>query len=142
MEELKLHKCDYLDELGYREQVKKLVGEYQDIFTNKERKVSMVPDKYRTMIKLKLGTVPIKQKLRPMHPQQQAKLREQLNKWLKEGVIRPSKSRWASLLVPVKKKDGRTRWCVDYRLIIACTVGDSFRSPTVEEILAAVRDGD
>ena len=92
VEELELHKSDYLDEPGHREEVKKLVGEYQDIFINKERKVVMVPDRYCTTIKLKPGTIPIRQKLRPMHPQQQAELKEQLNKWMKEGVIRPSKS--------------------------------------------------
>ena len=75
MEELELHKCDFLDEPGCKEQVKELVREYQDIFTDKEMKVSMVPDRYCTTIKLKPGTVPVKQKLRPMHPQQQAELK-------------------------------------------------------------------
>ena len=91
-------------------------AKYMDIFTNKEKKVGMVPDRYRTTIKLKPGTVPIKQKLRPLHPQQQAKLKVQLNKWMKEGlgVILPLKLLWASPLVTVKKKDGWTQWCVDY----------------------------
>ena len=43
VEELELHKCDYLDEPGRKEQVKELVREYQDIFTNKEKKVGMAP---------------------------------------------------------------------------------------------------
>ena len=141
IEELELDKCDFLEQPGRREQVEKLIEEYHDIFTTETRKVGMVPNKYCTTIKLKPGTVPIKQKLRPMHPQQQAELKTQLDEWLKEGVIRPSKSPWASPLVPVKKKDGRTRWCVDYRQVNARTVGDSFPSPTVEEILAGVGDG-
>ena len=49
---------------------------------------------------------------------------------------------WASPLIPVKKKDDRTRWCIDYRAVNACTVGNSSPSPTIEEILAGVRDGD
>ena len=141
IEELELDKCDFLEQPGRREQVEQLIEEFHDIFTTETKKVGMVPDRYRTTIKLKPGTVPIKQKLRPMHPQQQAELKTQLDEWLKEGVIRPSKSPWASPLVPVKKKDGRTRWCVDYRQVNARTVGDSFPSPTVEEILAGVGDG-
>ena len=83
---------------GHQEAVRELVSKYMDIFTNKEKKVGMVPDRYRTTIKLKPGTVPIKQKLRPLHPQQQTKLKVQLNMWMKEGlgVILPLKLLWAS----------------------------------------------
>ena len=91
VEELELDKCDFLDQPGRREQVEKLIAEYHDIFTTETRKVGMVPNKYCTTIKLKPGTVPIKQKLRPMHPQQQAELKIQLDEWLKEGVICPSR---------------------------------------------------
>ena len=72
VEELELDHCDFLDQPGRREQVEQLIEEYHDIFTTENRKVGMVPSRYRTTIKLKPGTVPIKQKLRPMHPQQQA----------------------------------------------------------------------
>ena len=92
VEELELDHCDFLDQPGCRKQVEELIEEYHDIFTTENRKVGMVPNKYCTTIKLKPGTVPIKQKLRPMHPQQQAELKTQLDEWLKEGVIQPSKS--------------------------------------------------
>ena len=47
-----------MNKSGYREEVRKLIREYRDIFTNNEKKVGMVPDRYCTTIKLKLGTVP------------------------------------------------------------------------------------
>ena len=47
VEELELDKCDYLDQPGHREQVEKLVEEFHDIFTVEEKKVGMVPDRYR-----------------------------------------------------------------------------------------------
>ena len=37
VEELELNKCDYLDQSGYREQVKKLVEEFHDIFMAEEK---------------------------------------------------------------------------------------------------------
>ena len=59
VEELELDKHNYLDKLGRQEVVRKLVGEYMDIFTNMEKKVGIVLDRYRTAIKLKPGTLPI-----------------------------------------------------------------------------------
>ena len=102
----------------------------------------MVPDRYKTHIHLKPGAKPKKQKLRQLHPQQLEDLQAQLDNWLKEGVIRPSMSPLASPLVPVKKKDGRTRWCIDYREVNAQTIGDSYPAPTIEDIVCKLGDGD
>ena len=74
---------------------------------DKEKKVGMVPDRYHTTIKLKPGTILIKQKLRPMQPQQQVEQKAQLNESIKEGVIHLLKSLWVSPHFPVKKKDGQ-----------------------------------
>ena len=54
---------------------------------------------------------------------------------LKQGVITNSNSPWASPVVLVAKKDGSTRFCVDYRKLNAITKLDSFPLPRVDDSL-------
>ena len=51
------------------------------------------------------------------------------------GVIRPSKSPWSSPVVLVGKKDGSTRFCVDFRKVNAVTRKDVYPLPGIDETL-------
>ena len=59
----------------------------------------------------------------------------QLNEMQESGVIRPSKSPWASPVVLVRKRDGTHRFCVDYRALNSVTKSDSFPLPRIDELL-------
>ena len=61
------------------------------------------------------GAITYKSQVRPLNPDQKENLQDQIDEWLEQGVIEPSISPWASPLVPVKKKDSRTRWVTDLR---------------------------
>ena len=58
-----------------------------------------------------------------------------MDKWLKKEIIEESNSPWSSRLVPVPKKNGKIRWCVDYRQLNKVTVKDVFPLPNIEESL-------
>ena len=90
-------------------------------------------------IELEAGTIPKRSKVRPLNPDQRANLKEQLDEWLEQGVIEPATSPWASPLVPVKKKDGRTRWVTDLRLLNAATIKDAYPLTNIQENLQKLK---
>ena len=58
-----------------------------------------------------------------------------LESQLKAGVIQESTSPWASPMVFVRKKDGTTRPCVDYRKLNDVTRRDAYPLPRVDDCL-------
>ena len=71
--------------------------------------------------------------------QLQQEVRKCLESWLKQGIIRPSKSPYASQVVIVRKKSGEIRLCVDFRKLNAISIRDSFPLPRIEEASQAVQ---
>src|SRR5579884_3665559 len=54
---------------------------------------------------------------------------------LDANIIRPSTSPWASPIVVVSKKNGKKRFCVDYRKINAITRKDAYLLPRIDEMM-------
>jgi len=61
--------------------------------------------------------------------------KQEVNKMLDRGIIEPSHSSFSSPIVLISKKDGSTRFCVDYRALNEVTVKDAYPIPRVEECL-------
>jgi hypothetical protein len=57
---------------------------------------------------------------------------KQVNGMLNNEVITPSSSPWSSPVVLVRKKDGTTRFCVDYRRLNAVTINDAYPLPRID----------
>ncbi len=60
---------------------------------------------------------------------------EEIKKMLTDGIIRPSKSPWASPLHLVEKKDGSLRPVVDYRRLNKLSIPDPFPMPRIEDLI-------
>ena len=57
---------------------------------------------------------------------------------LDRGIIEPSNSLWASPIVLVKKNDGLTRFCVDYRALNDITIKNSWPLPRTDDCFDAL----
>ena len=74
-----------------------------------------------------------------MNPNYAVKVKEEIDKLLKVGFIRPvKKATWLSLIVFVPKKNGKIRVCVAYRKLNATTLTDAFPLPFTDGILDVV----
>ncbi len=69
----------------------------------------------------------------PVHIREAVKV--ELDKLLAAGIIERSNSQWSSPVVPVRKKDGAIRICIDYRALNAVTPLRRFWLPSLREIL-------
>ena len=84
------------------------------------------------------NSAPIRQPVRRLSPQQRNEVCKLLEDMLRNGVIEESRSPWASPIVLVRKKDGSTRFCVDYRRVNAVTRKDAYPLPRVDATLDAL----
>ncbi|GFT72103.1 retrovirus-related Pol polyprotein from transposon opus [Trichonephila clavipes] len=77
----------------------------------------------------------IKQHPRRLSFAKQEEVQKLINDMKDNDVIKPSSSPWASLIVLVKKKEGSTRFCVDYRRLNDVTKKYSFPLSRIDDTL-------
>ena len=124
-----------LDQLQKNE-VAVLLTEFSDVFA------SSTDDLGRTsLVKLTINTGDSKQigqNPRRLPLSQRTVSKVEVEKMLQRGVIEHSTSPWAAPVVLVRKKDGSTRFCVDYRRLNSMTVKDSYPLPRVDDSIDAL----
>ena len=80
-------------------------------------------------------STPIRCAPRWMSPQKIKKEEECVTDMLGGGQIEPSDSPWSAPVFLVMKKDGGTRFCVDYRRLSIVTVKDAYPIPRIDDTL-------
>jgi hypothetical protein len=69
-----------------------------------------------------------------MPPHHLLELKEEIDKSLKKGFIRPSSSAWGAPSLFVKKKDGTNRLVQDYRPINQATIQNKYPLPRINDL--------
>ncbi|WJX17476.1 hypothetical protein P8452_07389 [Trifolium repens] len=81
------------------------------------------------------GTGPISISPYRMSPSEMAELKKQLDEMLQKEFIRPSVSPWGAPVLFVKKKDGTSRLCVDYRQLNKATIKNKYPLPRIDDLM-------
>ena len=114
-------------------QLERLLSEHSDLFAKSPTelgKTSLVCHKIDTGDARPIKQAPRRPPMAFAHEEQKI-----ITQQLEAGVIRESTSSWASPLVYVKKKDGSTRPCVDYRRLNDVTKKDAYPLPRIDDCL-------
>jgi hypothetical protein len=115
------------------EQIQTLIQVYDPIFHEpKQLSPQRAMDHHIPLIP---GATPVNVKPYRYSPSQKDEIESQLQDMLRNGIIRPSVSPFASPVLLVKKKDGSWCFCVDYRRVNALTVKNKYPMPVVDELL-------
>jgi len=78
----------------------------------------------------------VKQKLRRMRTEWLLKIKEEVTRQLKVGFIKPiHQAKWIVNVVPIPKKDGKVRICVDFRDLNKACLKDEFPLPHIDDLV-------
>ncbi|RVW76532.1 Retrovirus-related Pol polyprotein from transposon 17.6 [Vitis vinifera] len=79
---------------------------------------------------------PVKQKLRRLHPRWSLQVKEEIQKQLSVGFLSMVEyPEWLANVVPVPKKDGKVRVCVDFRDLNKASPKDDFPLPHIDMLV-------
>ena len=81
------------------------------------------------------NSLPLRERVRPLSPEKTVFLKEEIQILTRNGVIRPSKSPWASPIHIVTKSDNSYRLCGDYRRLNNITIHDAYPMPLINDVL-------
>ena len=122
---------------GPRERLRELVCKYRDVFALRDSELGTTD-----LVEHHIVTTDSKPIKIPAHRISPAKLHiveEEVTSMLERGVIQSSSSPYSAPIVLVKKKDGSTRFCVDYRALNSVTIKDAFPIPKIAQTFDALR---
>ena len=118
-----------------KERMKNIIRKYQNSFISSGN--ALPPPAKGVTCDIDVGdSKPVAQRARKIPPKLMGKLYELLKGLLCSGLIRFSKSSWASPIVIVLKKNKMDiRLCIDYRLVNSLTMMMLYAMPLVDDLL-------
>ena len=116
-----------------------LLREYRDCFADKyEDMPGLSPDLVCHRLPTYPDRRPVRQDGRFMRTETQIVVKEEIESMHRSGIIRVAKyNEWLSNVVPVRKKNGKMRVCVDYRDLNNATPKDIYPMPVADLLIDA-----
>ena len=106
-----------------------ILSKYRQVFSANDSDIGLASV---TSHKIRLtDETPIYQRPRRVPQPISEELERQCRELCDADIIEPSTSAWSSPIVPVRKKDGTIRMCIDYRKLNKVTVPDKFPIPNL-----------
>ena len=125
------------DSLSFEQQrdLRRLLDEYKDVFSKEGQPISST-----SLVEHEIQTTgpAIRLPFRRQNPVIRDIEQQQVKEMLRDEVIRPSTSPWASPVVMVKKRDGTMRFCVDFRKMNDATIKDAHPLPRIDDTLESL----
>jgi hypothetical protein len=105
-----------------------LLHEYKDVFVGDYDEMSGIdPGLVAHSLNVEPGTRLVVQPMRTFHTEVEAQITQEVKKLLAASFIKPIQHpRWLSNIVPIKKKNGKIRCCVDFRNLNKACPKDEF----------------
>ncbi|UYV64286.1 hypothetical protein LAZ67_3000151 [Cordylochernes scorpioides] len=113
-----------------QERLKQILAKYTDLFSSRLGRTNLAKHQIHTE-----DAKPIKHKPYRVSAKERTIIKDQIDKMLEEGIIRPSSSPWSFPVILVKRRDGKYRFCVDYRKLNEVTVKDVYPIPRIDDVL-------
>ena len=121
-----------------KEKIYQLIEEYKDICATDNTKIGRT-NLIKHEIEL-LNNKPFKINPYTTNPEQKKIIKNEIDKMLKDGVIRESKSPYASPVVIVTKKSGNPRFCINFKKLNERTRIDAYPLPRIDGLLELFRE--
>nr|KYP41898.1 Retrotransposable element Tf2 [Cajanus cajan] len=115
-----------------------VVREYAEVFPDEVPGLPPVRE-MEFSIDLVPGAGPVSVAPYRMAPAELVELKGQLEDLLEKQLVQPSVSRWGAPVLLVKKKDGGSRMCVDYRQLNKLTIKNKYPLPRIDDLMDQLR---
>ncbi|XP_052729596.1 uncharacterized protein LOC128193377 isoform X2 [Vigna angularis] len=111
-----------------------VVDEFLDVFPEE---IPRLPPHREVEFTIDLVTTAAPISVQPyrMSPAELAELKEQIEELMEKQFIRLSVSPWGAPVLLVRKKDGSSRLCIDYRQLNKLTIKNKYPLPRIDDLL-------
>ncbi|XP_052723888.1 uncharacterized protein LOC108343993 [Vigna angularis] len=111
-----------------------VVDDFPDVFPDEVPGLPPIREVEFT-IDLVTTAAPISVQPYRMAPAELVELKRQIEELMDKRFIRPSVSPWGAPVLLVKKKDGSSRLCIDYRQLNKLTIKNKYPLPRIDDLL-------